>query len=97
MRAAAAGKSTIGIPKEVGKEYAMADSIRARKRKMDGGSNQPTGKTTQGKSKGKYGNFTDPTGKAHTHWKEGKSYAGSTSGGASIGGGAAGGAGGGGG
>jgi hypothetical protein len=33
MRAAAAGKSTIGIPKSVGKEYVAAD---ARKRKKKG-------------------------------------------------------------
>ena len=28
MRAAAAGKSTIGIPQSVGKEYTKADSLR---------------------------------------------------------------------
>jgi len=33
MRAAAAGKSTIGIPKSVGKEYAAADRRAKKKRK----------------------------------------------------------------
>ena len=31
MHAAAAGKSTIGIPKSVGKEYAYADALRGKK------------------------------------------------------------------
>jgi hypothetical protein len=35
MRAAAAGKSTVGIPKSVGKEYVAADK-RARKKKKKG-------------------------------------------------------------
>ena len=33
MRAAAAGKSTIGIPKSVGKKYVKADKKKAKKRK----------------------------------------------------------------
>lgn len=32
MRAAAAGKSTIGIPKSVGKEYVVADARRRKKK-----------------------------------------------------------------
>lgn len=88
MAAAAGGNSTIGIPKSVGKEYMQADILR--KKSMDGGSNQPTKTPTQGNGK-RYGNFTDPTGKHHTHWKEGKSYStGGTSGGGSVGGGGAG-------
>lgn len=33
MRAAAAGKSKIGIPRKVGKEYVRADKRKARKKK----------------------------------------------------------------
>jgi hypothetical protein len=33
MRAAAAGKSTIGIPKKVGKEFVKADRRKAKRRK----------------------------------------------------------------
>jgi len=33
MRAAAAGKSTIGIPKKVGKEYVKADRKKATRKK----------------------------------------------------------------
>jgi hypothetical protein len=33
MRAAAAGKSTLGIPQKVGKEFVKADKAKARKRK----------------------------------------------------------------
>ena len=33
MRAAAAGKSTIGIPKSVGKKFAKHDKKKAKKRK----------------------------------------------------------------
>ena len=33
MRAAAAGKSTIGIPKKVGKEFVQADRKKARRKK----------------------------------------------------------------
>ena len=33
MRAAAAGKSTIGIPKSVGKEFVKADKRKKRKRR----------------------------------------------------------------
>lgn len=32
MRAAAAGKSTIGIPKTVGKEFVKADRFKSRKK-----------------------------------------------------------------
>ena len=46
----------------------------------------------RGKKKGKYGNYTDPQGQHHTHWREGKEYStGGTTGGGSIGGGSAGG------
>lgn len=34
MRAAAAGKSTLGIPKKVGKEFVRADKKKARKRRQ---------------------------------------------------------------
>ena len=33
MRAAAAGKSTLGIPKKVGKEFVKADRKKARRKK----------------------------------------------------------------
>ena len=33
MRAAAAGKSTLGIPKKVGREYVKADKAKAAKKK----------------------------------------------------------------
>jgi hypothetical protein len=33
MRAAAAGKSTIGIPKKVGKEFVKADRRKAKRKK----------------------------------------------------------------
>ena len=38
MAAAASGKSTLGIPKSVGKEFMMADQLR-KPRKKYGGSN----------------------------------------------------------
>ena len=93
MAAAAAGKSTLGIPKSVGKEFMQADQLRGRKPPgLDGGTNQPQRRPNQGRGK-RYGNYTDPTGKHHTHWKEGKSYStGGQTGGGAIGGGAGGGA-----
>ena len=94
MHAAAAGNSTIGIPKDVAKKFVSDSQGRMTKALRHDDSNQMQKKQNQGKDKGKYGNYTDPTGYHHTHWKEGKSYGGSNSGGASIGGGAAGGGGG---
>lgn len=70
MRAAAAGKSTIGIPKNVGKEFMQADILRG---KPDRNGNQNQGKP-KGSRHGRYSNYTDPTGKKHIHWTEGKSY-----------------------
>jgi len=81
MHAAAAGKSTIGIPTSVGKKYTS-----------HGSSHKPSRST----SLRKYGNYTESYGNDtkngihHTHWKSGKGYAGSTAGGGSIGSGGAG-------
>ena len=36
MRAAAAGRSTLGIPKKVGKKFARADMAKARRAKKKG-------------------------------------------------------------
>ena len=70
MHAAAAGKSTIGIPMHVGKEHVYADKLKKKKKKKSG----------------KYGNYTDSGGMSHMHYKPGKKYGGSTTGGGAIGG-----------
>ena len=77
MHAAAAGKSTIGIPQSVGKEYTHADALR--------GSGKRYGNYTEPG----YGNNTSKSGLHHTHWKPGRKYGGSNVGGGSIGNGAA--------
>lgn len=96
MHAAASGNSTIGIPKSVGKEYVQADHLREK----HGYHTMPDGtKMKNSEMKGKYGNdmynYGNHTkGGIHvTHWKPGRSYAGSMTGSGSIGGGSAGGGG----
>ena len=93
MAAAAGGNSTLGIPQNVGKEFMQADILRKKSRNKNytfDKSNQQVESHNTGK--GKYGNYTDPAGGHHTHWREGKGYStGGTTGGGSIGGGSAGG------